>query len=302
MHRLGLAGYGVDQLIGDPVGVAVQDTHPVHPLYLAHRVDQLRQAALTVNIFPVAGGILRHQVQLGHAAGGQLLAFLYHIFHGPAAESAPDERNGAVAAPVVAALGHLHIGKPRLISQHPFPFHRKGLLLAIFRKVFAHYSFPYRLAYLSVAAYPQHHIRLRDLPCQLLTVALRQAAGHRHTFQAALALGGAALQYRVNGFLLGVLNKAAGVHDHRVTLGHVIADRKSIPGQHRQQALGVHLVFAAPQRDHSHFNRHGSFPPAPVSYSSPPLSPPAGSPVGTAPQWSFPSRPGQPCSSRISSG
>ena len=262
MHRLGLARDGLDEPVGHPVGVAVQHPHPVHLLQRAHRVDQLRQAAFAVKVLAVAGGILRHQIQLGHARFRQTAALLQDILHGAAAEPPPNERNGAIAAAVVAALRHLDVGKPRLVGQDPLPFHRKALFLSVFYKVIALYSFPDGLPDPAVAAQTQHHVHLRDLRSQLGAVALRQTAGHGHAFQAALALGGAAFQNGIDGFLFGVLDKAAGIHDDRVAFGHIAADLISLAGQHSQQALGVHLVLAAPQRDHSHLNRHGTFPPA----------------------------------------
>ena len=234
MHRLGLPRNGFDEPVGDAVGVAVQHPHPMDPIDLTHHIDELRQAAFPVKVLAVTGGILRHQIDLGDAAGGKGFALLHHIFHGPAAEAPPDEGDGAVAAPVVAALRHLYIGKPRLIGQHPFPLHRKGLLLAVGRKVFALYCFRDGFRDYFIAADAQYHIRFGDLPGQLLAVALRQAAGDRHTLEVPLALGGAAFQYRIDGLLFGVLDEPAGIDDDRIAFGHIVADRKALLGQLRQ--------------------------------------------------------------------
>ncbi len=98
----------------------------------------------------------------------------------------------------------------------------------------------------------QHHVRFGNLLCQLLPVALRQAAGDHNTAQASPALLLGKFQDGVDALLLGVLNKAAGVDNHHLALGRVGAQLVFPAPQQGQQPLPVHLVFAASQGYHPH--------------------------------------------------
>lgn len=86
LDHLGLGSHYLQQLIGDPLGIAVENTHPVHAIHLADLPDQLGKHQLAVDVLTVPGGILSHQVHLGDALGGKTPYLFQDILHLPAAE------------------------------------------------------------------------------------------------------------------------------------------------------------------------------------------------------------------------
>ena len=84
-----------------------------------------------------------------------------------------------------------------------------------------------------------------QLLVHLRLVALPQAAGDHQLFDFALFFQLGQLQDFLDGFLLGALDKAAGVYNGDVRHGGVV--HRFEPGvfQGRHQHLPVHLVFGA---------------------------------------------------------
>ena len=122
---LRFGGNDLDQLVGGAVGVAVEKTHPADFFNFTELAQQLGQHELSVEVLPIAGGVLCDDVQLDHTPVGKAAGFFKDLFHRHAAEMPPNVRNCAEGAAVVTALSHLEVGKVRLIGQNPFSFERQ---------------------------------------------------------------------------------------------------------------------------------------------------------------------------------
>ena len=114
-----MARHGVQQLFVDLVRVAVEHPQPFHAGDLRRALHQLRQLGMPHPVDAEAGGILRHQHMLSHALFRQCADLVQHVLHFPGTEAAPNQRNGAVGAAVVAAVGNADIGGIRRGGQHP---------------------------------------------------------------------------------------------------------------------------------------------------------------------------------------
>ena len=87
---------------------------------------------------------------------------------------------------------------------------------------------------------------------QILTKPLRQAAGDDDRLAAvsgAAQCGG--LEDGVHAFLLGRINKGAGVDDDHVGLGGIIGDLDAVLQEGAEHDLGVHEVLGAAERNHA---------------------------------------------------
>ena len=103
----------------------------------------------------------------------------------------------------------------------------------------------------------QQQINLRQLGHQILFIALAEAA--RDDEEPALSglLIFRHLQNRVDGFLLGGIDKAAGIHHQNVRLGRVGNNPEPPVPQQTQRSLRIHPVFIAAQGNSAHRICHG---------------------------------------------
>lgn len=97
---LRFGGNGLDQLVGGAVGVAVEKTHPADFFNFTELAQQLGQHELSVEVLPIAGGVLCDDVQLDHTPVGKAAGFFKDLFHRHAAEMPPNVRNCAEGAAV----------------------------------------------------------------------------------------------------------------------------------------------------------------------------------------------------------
>ena len=101
-----------------------------------------------------------------------------------------------------------------------------------------------------IAACAEHGINFRQLLDNFLRIALHQTSGQRlRAFERTGLLELCRLQNRIDGLLLGGLDKAAGVDNGDIRLRHIIHDGHTGIRQLCQRVLAVHEIFRAAQRD-----------------------------------------------------
>ena len=103
-QHLFVARHGRDKRVGDALRISVQQADPLDALHGVQRIQKLR------DLHPAAvraegRDVLRHNNELFYAFTRQKARFGHNIRDGTAAQRAADERDGAVMAAVVAALG-----------------------------------------------------------------------------------------------------------------------------------------------------------------------------------------------------
>jgi len=94
-------------------------------------------------------------------------------------------------------------------------------------------------------------IDLRNLLFQIVLVALRKTSGHINFIYEALLFGIHILQDRINRFLLGIVDKSAGIDDDDVVILGVglVAGVDAVASQLGQKDFGIHQVFGATHGD-----------------------------------------------------
>ena len=250
-----LFGDRVEQLVGDRVRVAVQHADPVQLLDSAQAAQQLCERIFAVQVEPVARRILRDEDQLLRAVFNERARLLLDALHRAAAVAAADQRDRAVGAAVVAALGDLEVREVARRRKLAVAAQRHLFLLReALRKAF-HRAFDAG-GDVAVRADAEHAVHLGQLLVDLLAVALRETSRDDELLDAALLLERRKLEDLVDRLLLRALDEAAGVDDRDVGERRVVAQFKARVFEARHQHFAVHLVFCAAQADHSHFDCH----------------------------------------------
>ena len=189
---------------------------------------------------PVGRGVLRDHQQLAYAGLHQLFRLAHDRVGRAADEAAAHVGDDAELAAVVAALGNLEIGVVARGQLH------RGRGQQVHERIGrGRHGGVDRVQHLFVLVRPGHgqHLGMRAGD----VVGFRpQAAGHDHApvFNQRLA-------DRVEAFGLGAVEKAAGVHDHRIRALIVGADRIALGPQAGQNALAVHQRLGAAKADHA---------------------------------------------------
>ena len=105
-HDLGVADHGGNKCIADTFRIGVQDTDPADAVDFLQAVQQLTDGAGSAPVLAVGGGVLRDQNQLAHTLARQPAGLGDAVVDFTAAQRTADQRNGAVIAAIVAALGN----------------------------------------------------------------------------------------------------------------------------------------------------------------------------------------------------
>ena len=105
-HDLGVADHGGNKRIADTFRIGVQDTDPADAVDFLQAVQQLTDGAGSAPVLAVGGGVLRNQNQLAHTLARQPAGLGDAVIDFTAAQRTADQRNGAVIAAIVAALGN----------------------------------------------------------------------------------------------------------------------------------------------------------------------------------------------------
>ena len=105
-HDLGVAHHGGDKFVGDAFRIGVQHANPADALDLLQRVQQIADGTGLAPVLAVGGGVLCHNDQLAHTLPRQPAGLGHAVVQLTAAQLAADQRDSAVVAAVVAALGN----------------------------------------------------------------------------------------------------------------------------------------------------------------------------------------------------
>ena len=105
-HDLGVADHRRNKGITDALRVGVEDADPADALDLLQAVEQLTDRAGLAPVLAVGGGVLRNKDQLAHTLPCQPAGLGYAVVQLTAAQRTADQRDSAVVAAVVAALGN----------------------------------------------------------------------------------------------------------------------------------------------------------------------------------------------------
>ena len=257
---------------------------PLQPVDRGQLRQQLLQQPQVAEVLAVRGGVLADQQHLLDPVLGEPAGFGQHLGRRPGQVGAAERRDGAEAAPPVAARRELQ-RRPRTGGQpapqdarpagrgdavgklgHPVTrCEQRGRRAGTFgrgqREQLASVPWHVRgvgtaghdrlqpVGHVRVVVEAEHRVGLRQRLSELGAVPLGQAADGHHRLRTAVGLEVRGRQQGVDAVLLGRLDEAAGVHHHRVGVGGVRDQLEPAQLQPRGQLLGVDVVAGATQRD-----------------------------------------------------
>ena len=246
---IAVRGHLVDQCLIGAVRVAVQHPQPFKAFHFQGRAAQQVLQTLRSQVASPAGGILGDQDLLLHALPRQALHFTQYIFHIPGMVAAPDEGDGAKGAAVVAALADAHIGCVLGRGQHAAAVQKRCLSFGIHAPLTLFKRDPDGFGQGIVLGDAAEHVDLGDLPHQILTVALGQAAGDHQGTAFARLLILRHLKDGIDGFFLGRGNKTAGVDHQHLRVLRLFGQLIAFLTQQGKHFLCIHTVLRASQRN-----------------------------------------------------
>ena len=173
--------------------------------------------------------------------------------------AAPDQGDRAVGAAVVAPVADLDVGRIGRGGQHPAAGEDRAIALR-FAGPLPGKGAADQPMHVPGLADAQQAVDLRDVPHQLLRVALGQAPRHAEppALPGPFILGH--LKDGLDRLLLGGLNKPAGVDQQHVRLRGELRQLKPVPLKQIQHLLRVHTVFDTAQRDNPNLHRQNRQP------------------------------------------
>ena len=223
VDELRLGRERVQQLVRDHIGVEVVHADPVEALNAAQLVQQEGKARRAVQVRAVAARVLRDDDQLLDAGLRKAAGLLQDVLHGAAAVAPAQMGDDAEGAEIVAALGDLDVGIVLRRREHAPGLVCRGIDVAELADGLAAVQQAVRHGDdVVIAACAEHAVDLRHLLQDLVLIALRQAACHEQSADAALLLQRAHGENVVDGLALGRVDKAAGVDDHEIRAVHIL--------------------------------------------------------------------------------
>ena len=102
-----------------------------------------------------------------------------------------------------------------------------------------------------VLVYTEEHVDLGNLFQQVPGVTLAEAAGDHKYFAAPGLLVFSHIQDRVDGFLLGRIDKSAGIHQQDISLCGIFRQQKAVFRQQSEGRFRVDPVFVAAEGNRS---------------------------------------------------
>ena len=217
-------------------------------LHLRFNRPALPESGAVLDVDTIGGGVLGDHQQFLHAGIHQAPGFVHDITNGTADEFAAHVRDDAEGAAVVAAFGNLQVGivaRGQLDALGRHQVH-KGVMVFIRGHKLVHRAHHF---FIGLGAGNRQYARVgfADFVCFHA-----HAAGYDHL--AVLADG---LADGVQGFLLGGIDKAAGVYHHDV--GIVVGGHYVVPVQAQlgKNALGINQCLRATQADKADFSALG---------------------------------------------
>ena len=217
---------------------------------LAKLPEKFRQLVLSIEVRAVAGDILGDDQQLLDAGRAELGRLVQQLRHGAAAVLAPQGRDDAVGAVVVAALSDAQVGVPGGRGQNPLAALVGGVDIAqVAGALSLFHHLGDGLGDIVVAAGAQDAVHLRQLPEHILFIPLGHAAGHQDLPDLPGLLQFRHLQNIVNGLLAGRGQEAAGVDHHHVGALGLRLDGMACCLDRGHHLLAVDLILGTAKRD-----------------------------------------------------
>ncbi len=239
-----------DDIVNVRVGIDVMQPHPyaefaqglAQVLQAGFQRAAIPEAGAVFSIHAVGAGVLRYHQQLPHPGAHQALGLLHDIADGAAHQVTAHGGDDAETAAMVTTFGDFEVGIVARCQLHALGWYqvREGIVHRRVGHVLVHRADHFLVG--GGAGHAQHlRVQLHDGPG---IVTLAHAAGNDHAtvFADGLADG-------VEGFLLGAVDEAAGVHHH--DLGVLVAgdDLVAVDLQLGEDALGIDQCLGAAQAD-----------------------------------------------------
>ncbi len=245
LHDLGRVADGGNELVGQALGLQVQDAHPavVGTHLLGHLAQQVSKRGRAGQVAAPDARVLADEDDLAHAALKQVAHLGEDDVLGAREVTPADVGNRAERAEAVAAVRDLHVGEGRLDGAGEVRHGLGGVLDA--QDVAKH------VADLVLAVARDEGSHVGHLPLNLVAVARGDAAGHDdRAGDAALKLLGHQGQRQLDALFHGAHQEGAGVDDDDVGSVRVIDDGQGRIGfDEGAHAVGIDLVLGASQGD-----------------------------------------------------
>ena len=248
LHNLRRVTDRGDKLVGETLGLQVQDAHPaaVGAHLLGHLAQQVGKRGGAGQVAAPDARVLADEDYLANAALKQVAHLGEDDVLRTREIAAANVRDGAEGAEAVAAVRDLDVGKGRLDGA--------GKLRQVLGGVLDAQDVAQDVADLILAAARHEGRHVGHLPLDLVAVARGDAAGHDdRAVYAPLQLFSHQGQRQLDALLDGTHQKGAGVDDDDVRIVGVVDDGKCRVGlDEGTHAVGVDLVLRAAQGDEGH--------------------------------------------------
>lgn len=223
-------------------------------------MQKLRKRVLAVEVFSVAGDVLRDDGQFFYTEFFQLFCFGNKILHGAAAESAADVGNGAVGTAVVAPLRDLEVRGIFGGGEYAVAAERDGILVVKAGVACLGFSLgggscPDSVHDVVQTADAEHRVHLGEFGEDFLAVAFRQASGNDDRLQVSVLFEPCDVENVVYGFFFRAFDEGAGIDDDDIRFGVLGGDFVSRLDDLVKHDLGIQLVLGATEGNKTDFHR-----------------------------------------------
>ena len=218
-----MAGDCLQQPVGHAVRVGVQHADPAGVLEPGQPVEEDGQAVSQAEVLSECRRVLTDQRQLPSTLSEQVRGLVDHGLEAAAAKAAPQLRNDAEGARVVAAFVDLEVREVLWRCQPP----GCQVVVEVAARRCARQRFRIALAVADNGldlVRAQNGVDLRNLVLKFSAVPLHQAPGHDEAPCPALCLVPRHLEDSVDRLLLRGLDEAAGVDHQRLSLVRLLCE------------------------------------------------------------------------------
>jgi len=220
----------LQNLVGEVQRVGVMQPNPLDAIHLRELVHQVGEFALAAAVDAVVGEVLGDQHQLLNPLVGKTLCLFHQQRDRFGDLLVADERDGAVGALVVAALGNLEVGVVPRGREHPVRCVEQ-LEIGGFQQ-------------LRQFREGEEAIHFGQGFLQFRHVALDEASHHVQLLDLAAFLAFNLVQNLVHGFFPRIVDEAACVDDHDVAfLCAFVVQLVSVAVELRGHNFRIHNVF-----------------------------------------------------------
>ena len=244
MKDLGIIAHSFRDLPCDLLGITVHQADPLDTLDLRDLLQKFRQCLVSVKVRPVEGGLLRDKDHFPDPLVSERSRVRKDLLHRNASVAAPDRRDHAVSASLIAPFCDLEIAVIAAGRHNTLRIRSGPLVLILYQEFSARAGrlIPGQDLFqgpgdLSLRCGPDHRVHFRDFLKDLFLIALRHAARDDQSLETALCSSLSQCKDLVDALLLGVHDKAAGVDDRGVRLVLIVCERKTFVPQRTEHLL-----------------------------------------------------------------